>query len=124
MNGLDQLLRNFNDEADASRFTDSSKYKVYAVLAYICPILFFLPIVMDRNSDFCKFHSNQSLTWLLCTAVLGLIGGLLGWIPVLGSIIKFLLGIVWIAVTICFVYGIAKNYALRIPVIGNIVNLF
>lgn len=39
-----------------------NKGKVIAIVMYIIPILFFLPLVMDEfKNDYCKFHANQAL---------------------------------------------------------------
>jgi len=124
MNKFDEILMNFNDESTARTFTDGDKYRVHAIVAYILPILFFVPYMTDKNSDFCRFHTNQALAWLICSAVFGLVTGLLGWIPLVGGLVKFVIWTVWIAVTVCFVYGVSKNYALKIPVISDFISFF
>lgn len=41
--------------------------KLYAILGYILPFLFFLPLVMDslKGNTFARFHANQQLILLI-----------------------------------------------------------
>ena len=82
---IEKILDNFNDEKTASTFSpeDVQKYSVQAIIGYLTPILFFLPIVLDRNSLFCKFHANQQFTWFLITVALVLVKNIIGIIPVI-----------------------------------------
>ena len=32
-------------------------------------ILFFLPVAIDKESEFCRFHANQSLCWLIVSSL-------------------------------------------------------
>ena len=46
--------------------TDVEKNKALAIVGYIIPILFFIPLVTDaKNSPYAKFHANQQLNLLL-----------------------------------------------------------
>lgn len=125
---IEKILDNFNDEKTASIFNgdDIQKNKVQAILPYLLPVLFFLPLIADKekNSAFCKFHANQQFTWFLVTTVLGIIENVLGIIPLLGGIVTSVLGIAELIVSIALMYGASKGKALRLPFVGDLIDLF
>lgn len=43
---------------------DTSNAKVFAIIGYVLPFLFFLPLVMDdlKQNPFSRYHANQSLS--------------------------------------------------------------
>lgn len=76
---------------------DVSANKVMAALSYL---IFFLPLLVCPNSQFGKFHANQSLMLLIVTIagtiVLPLIP-IIGWIALpLFELFAFILGIIGI----------------------------
>ncbi len=123
---MDGILENFNDKNAQSTFSkeDVQKNMIVAVLPYILPILFFVPILVDKNSSFCRFHANQQLIWLITCVILGLIMVVLGLVPVLGAIIDALIGLCIFAVMIFYIIGAVKGMALRLPFIGSMINIF
>lgn len=123
---IEEILDNFNDEKTASEFSpeDVQKNSVPVILAYLIPLLFFLPIVSDRNSLFCKFHANQSFTWFLLTAVLGVVKNIIKIFPIIGGIAGSVLGIAELAVAVSLMYGASQGKALRLPFVGEMINLF
>jgi hypothetical protein len=54
---------------------DIEKNKALAIIGYILPILFFIPLLNDqsKNSPFAKFHANQQLVLLIASLLSGLI---------------------------------------------------
>ena len=78
---MDKIFDKFNDDEEQMLFgEDMRKYELYVIVPYIMPILFFLPIAIDKESEFCKFHANQALCWFIVSSVLSAIGGILGMI--------------------------------------------
>ena len=122
---MDNLFDKFNDDEEQMLFgEDMRKYELYVIVPYIIPILFFLPIAIDKESEFCKFHANQSLCWLIVSMILSGISGVLG---MLGGPFVFLGTVVTLFTLLCGVFlivGAYKGYAIRIPVLGNIINVF
>lgn len=125
-NGLDNFLENFNDINIEKTFTEAEvkKNSAVAAIAYLVPILFFLPICIDGNSTYCKFHANQSLTWLIVLFILGIVFLILGMIPVLGVLFRLLWPFIALAVDLAFVYGSIKGKALKLPFVGSLLNVF
>ncbi|HLN18569.1 MAG TPA: DUF4870 domain-containing protein [Patescibacteria group bacterium] len=99
--------------------SDAEKNKLFAIIGYIFPILFFVPLVSDaKNSPFAKFHANQQLNFLLFTVVgyiassiltFILIGILLWFVVAIGSIVFMILGII----------NASKGEMKPLPVIGG-----
>jgi uncharacterized membrane protein len=100
---------------------DSSNAKIWGILGYIFPIIFFIPLVMDdlKKNPYSKFHANQQLVFLLfivigyiVSAVLMvvLIGFLLYLIVMIGSLVFFIMGII----------NAAKGEMKPLPLIGGI----
>lgn len=99
--------------------SDAEKNKVMAIIGYIIPILFFIPLIGDgKNSPFAKFHANQQLVLLIAAIVVNIVGGI---IPILGWFIILPLGT--IAIIILAIMGIinaSKCEMKPLPLIGGI----
>lgn len=118
------FMDNFNDDSEQSGFdaVDVQNYKVQAILPYLIPILFFLPLIANSNSKFCKFHANQQLSWLIVEIVVGVIMGLFNLIPILGAIVCSLCFLALLVLSIMLMIGAANGKAIRIPFIGSLIN--
>ena len=123
---LDNFLENFNDINAEKTFVeaDVKKHYLFAMIAYLIPILFFLPICMDENSTYNKFHANQSLTWLIAAVIIGIIFAILGFIPLLGIIFRILWPLVYLGICFFYSYGAYKGRAYRFPFVGSLLNVF
>ncbi len=123
---IDKILDNFNDEKTACMFdyNEVKKNIIPAVLPYLFPILFFIPIIVDKNSVFCKFHSNQQFTWLIVTIIIELVKKIIGIIPIIGWIVNVVIDIAMLIVSLSFMYGASKGKALRLPFVGNLIKIF
>ena len=97
---------------------DAEKNKAMAIVGYIIPILFFIPLVTDaKNSPFAKFHANQQLNLLLAAVVVNIVGGV---IPFIGWFIILPLGTIFlIVVAIMGIINGSKGDMKPLPVIGG-----
>jgi len=93
--------------------------KLWGILGYIIPILFFIPLVMEdlKTDPYSKFHANQQLNLLLAAIVVNVVGGIipfLGWFIILpiGSIVLIVLAIIGIV-------NVAKDKQKPLPIIGG-----
>lgn len=106
---------------------DITNNKVVSVLAYI-PILFWLPLVVNSNSRFGKFHANQGLglllTGIVVSVALAVLHLLLGWIPILGTIIvglvRIALSLILLVLAILGMVNTGNGNAKELPVIGGL----
>jgi uncharacterized membrane protein len=98
---------------------DAEKNKAMAIVGYIIPILFFIPLISDaKNSPFAKFHANQQLNLLLFSVIGWTVSSILA-IVVIGI---FLMPIVGIASLVFMIMGIisgSKGEMKELPLIGG-----
>ncbi len=97
---------------------DAEKNKAMAIVGYIIPILFFIPLVTDaKNSVFAKFHANQQLNLLLACIAVNVVGTI---IPFLGWFIILPIGtIILIVLAIMGIINGAKGEMKKLPIIGG-----
>lgn len=101
-------------KADAS---DVEQNKVMAIVGYIIPLLFFVPMLAEKKSPFGMFHANQQLVLLIAAVLVQIVGTV---IPFIGWFIILPLGMV--AVIVLAIIGIinaAKGEMKQLPIIGG-----
>lgn len=98
--------------------SDIEKNKAMAIVGYIIPILFFIPLISDaKNSPFAKFHANQQLNLLLAAVIVNIVGGV---IPFIGWFIILPLGSIFlIIVAIMGIINASKGEMKELPLIGS-----
>jgi len=125
MKMLDNIFETFNDPAAEESFgPDSETYRVHAFVAYLIPILFFVPFITNKYSDYCKFHSNQCLAWMIGVFALNIIKTILAHIPVLGGILNLVITLAMLAAWIILLIGVWRGKALKIPFLGDLIQAF
>ena len=95
--------RPMGSTATFSSPSDVQANKVMAIIGYIFPLLFFIPLVTDaKTSPFARFHANQQLVFLILYFCASLLSGalmiiLIGWclfaIVVVASLAHMIQGI-------------------------------
>lgn len=101
-----------------------SNEKVYGILAYF-GLLFLVPLLAGKT-EFSKFHANQGITLFIFDAILGVIGGAIGWIPIIGWIILGVTGLLGVGLFVLAIIGIvnAANGKMEpVPVVGNLFHI-
>lgn len=94
------------DQADIEK--NKNIVLLTAILQIFIPIIFFLPLVCCKDSEYGKFYANQGLLLLLAEIICGII-------PIIG----------WIAAIAVFVFAImnavnaSKGLKKGIPLIGD-----
>lgn len=97
--------------------------KLYAILGYILPFLFFLPMVIDslKGNTFARFHANQQLILLiLWIGVQFVLGNVL--YMVLGMGAYALMPILNLAILVLAIMGIvhaAQGQTKELPIVGK-----
>ena len=99
--------------------SDAESNKPLAIVGYIIPILFFLPLVIEssKNSPFAKFHANQQLILLILWFAVQVVGMI---IPFVGRSVILPLG--WLFLLVCVIMGIiaaANGEMKKLPLIGG-----
>jgi uncharacterized membrane protein len=97
---------------------DAENNKAMAIIGYILPILFFIPLVTDaKNSPFAKFHANQQLNLFLAGIAVNIVGTI---IPFIGWFIILPLGaLALLVIAIIGIMNAAKGEMKELPVIGG-----
>ncbi|HRZ95476.1 MAG TPA: hypothetical protein P5262_02830 [Candidatus Moranbacteria bacterium] len=115
----EQTTQNQTPPAPQAGGNDAEKNKAMAIVGYIIPILFFIPLVTDaKNSPFAKFHANQQLLLLIAAVIVNILGGA---IPILGWFIILPLGCIFLLVmAIMGIISAAKGEMKPLPLIGSI----
>ncbi len=105
------------DEKVSSASAD--EHKAMAIIGYIIPVLFFVPLVSDAKNDaFAKFHANQQLLLLISAVVVNVVGGI---IPIIGWFLLLPLGMIALLVfAIMGVINASKGEMKELPLIGGI----
>ncbi|MFZ2975948.1 MAG: DUF4870 domain-containing protein [Candidatus Moraniibacteriota bacterium] len=106
-------------EAPKTGSSDVEKNKLMAIVGYIIPILFFIPLLNEesKKSPFAKFHANQQLVLLISAIAVNIVGTL---IPILGWFIILPIGsIIIFVVAIMGIINAAKGEMKKLPIIGG-----
>lgn len=97
---------------------DVEKNKVMAIIGYIVPLLFFVPLVtVAKDSPFARFHANQQLVLLIAAVAVNLLGT---FVPLIGWGIILPVGTVFLIIlAILGVINASRGEMKRLPVIGS-----
>lgn len=100
--------------ADAS---DVDQNKPMAIIGYLIPILFFIPMLSEQKSPFGMFHAKQQLNLLLSWIVVNVVGGI---VPFIGWFIILPIGsIILIVLMIMGIINAVKGETKQLPIIGG-----
>lgn len=132
---LDELMEKIpgtTDRTDEFAADDIAAAKGVCIAAAVLPVLFFLPVVSAKGSEYGKFYANQTLIYFILAICLnivnGILGGVLALIPVLGAILAGLIGLVVgltnLACWLFLVINAAQGKARPLPFVGEIVTIF
>lgn len=104
---------------------DIEKNRLMAVLSYL-GILVIIPILVTPDSKFVRFHANQGVILLIASLVYGaadrILRFVIGWIPLVGTIIIAVWSLVGVVLFIFAILGIinaAQGKGKELPVIGS-----
>ncbi|MCP3682990.1 MAG: hypothetical protein GY861_09890 [bacterium] len=88
--------------------------KTIAIISYLTWIGLLIAFIMnkDTKNDLAKFHIRQSLLIM----IVGAIGGMVFWIPIIGWILGIVLFVFWVIGLIGAINGEKKE----VPIIGKL----
>ena len=97
--------------------SDVEKNKTMAILSYF---IFFLPLVTDaKDSEFAKFHANQSLVLLIFATVGYFVASILT-VVLIGILLFPVVGIMTIVFWVLGIINANNGEMKRLPLIGGI----
>ncbi len=118
-NDVEQMTMEADSGNNASDSKEADDNKIMAIIGYIIPLLFFIPLLDDEKKKipFVKFHANQQLNLLLAGFIVSTLGGI---IPVLGWFIILPLGMIAsLVLAIIGVINASKGEMKELPLIGG-----
>lgn len=90
--------------------------KIFAIIGYIFPILFFIPLVTEAKSQpFARFHANQQLLLLIWYVIANAIGI----VPVLGWLAMPILIVIGLVLAIMGIINASQGAMKPLPIIGK-----
>jgi len=110
------------DETNNYSQQDINASKGLAFLSYL-GLLFLIPMLVNKDSAFTKFHVNQGIVFFIACIILNIVAGVasaLSPVAFLGSLIVLAVRLVILALMIIGIVNAAQGKAKRLPVIGNI----
>lgn len=102
---------------------DIEANRFMAILSYLS-VLVIIPVVAARGSRFAMFHANQGVVLAAFEVVFGIIVSLLGWIPIIGLLVRLavsIIGLVCLGLSIWGIVNAVNGRAVKLPVVGDIV---
>lgn len=122
-NQKEEFTPNNEPAAAGSDDADLSQVRLFGIIGYIFPLLFFLPMVTDhKDNSFAMYHANQQLL-LFLFLIIGNTAASILTIILIGLLIY---PIVWIFGLVCMILGImnvVNEKKKPLPIIGNITTL-
>ena len=101
--------------------SDVKENRVWAALGYL---VFFIPLIKNRQSELCRFTANQGLLLLIVEIILMLLFGIFAGIPLVGWLFRLVGGLIQLAVALAglllLVQLMAYDRAYELPFIGHI----
>ncbi len=118
-NDVEQMTMEADSGNNASDSKEVDDNKIMAIIGYIIPLLFFIPLLDNEKKKipFVKFHANQQLNLLLAGFIVSTLGGI---IPVLGWFIILPLGMIAsLVLAVIGVINASKGEMKELPLIGG-----
>ncbi len=106
---------------EETKIEEPKKEKVspLALLSYI-GILCLIPLLVEKQDEFVKFHAKQGLVLFICE--LGTM--LISWFPVIGWLFGFFFWILWVVLSITGIINVASGKKTPLPIIGQFADRF
>ncbi|HIS84206.1 MAG TPA: hypothetical protein IAB50_01360 [Candidatus Faecivicinus avistercoris] len=100
---------------------DIRENKLKAGLGYL---VFFLPLVLCKDSKLGRHCANQGLLLLIAAGLVSVLLGIFAGIPLVGFVIRMAIKLVWFAALVigllCFLQLTTNDRAVELPYIGSL----
>ena len=108
--------KNFVSGQAPTSTAGSDNTKILAIVGYIFPILFFVPLLTDAKTNaYARFHANQQLLLLIWYVIANVIMI----IPILGWIASPIMVVIGIILAIMGIVNAAGGVIKQLPIIGK-----
>lgn len=119
--GIDEVVNNLNDTPDTTAEFDEEDIKnnkIMAILAYL-EILVLVPILAAKDSKFARYHANQGLILFITSLILGIVSGVLNFLPVIGWLFSICVSFSILLLMILGIINAANGKAKELPIMGK-----
>lgn len=99
--------------------TKKEKVNPIAILSYL-GILVLIPLLVEKKDEFVKFHARQGLVLFIGEIATMFVS----WIPIIGWFLGFLVGILWLVLSIIGIINVLNGKKTLLPVIGQFADRF
>lgn len=96
------------------KITEDIGERILAAIGYI-GILFLVPLLLGRDSEFAQFHARQGMVLFLCEVILSFVGI----VPILGWLAAFIGGIISLILMIIGVLMALQGQRWKMPFLGQ-----
>ncbi len=119
-----QQFQQFTQQAQQQYKQNNAQYpsmpveqnsKVIAILMYIFPILFFIPLLQNPKEQFSMFHANQ----VLILFIMSIASYIIAILPIIGWIATFVIGIFSLLCKILGIIAVVNGQFKPLPIIGK-----
>ena len=114
------------DMSKSAQVSDTDNVKLFGILGYVLPVLFFLPLVTEgsKQNTFSRFHSNQQcilfIFWVIITFVIPQLLGFVFSLAVAYAFIMPLLNLFAFVLAILGIVNVMQNKMKPLPLLGSI----
>lgn len=115
-------INNLNNTPDYTAEFDPADIeanKVLSLFSYL-GILFLIPLLAAKDSRYARFHANQGIVLFIAGIVVSVVGALLNLIPIFGTIIATIAGILLFVFKVLGIVNAVTGKAKELPLIGQI----
>ncbi len=98
---------------------EEKKVNPIAVLCYV-GILVLIPLLVEKEDEFVRFHVRQGLVLFICEVATMLIG----WFPIIGWLISFIGFFIWIILSLIGIINVLTGKTKPLPLIGGYAQKF
>ena len=105
---------------EKSNLSKDDDRKLFAFLATFLSIIgFVIALVARRDDKYVMYYAKQSLVIFIISAVLGIIGKILGFLPIIGIIINVAIGIIVLMIwLLSWIYALSGEER-TIPIVSE-----
>jgi len=131
---LEELMNQISHPEDVTStfYPDDIKANQVSGILASFPVLFWLPLVIAKESPYGKFCANQGLTLFVLNIIVSIAttagGKILSYIPLIGGILNWVFDLAAFAVTtgafLLLLISACQGKARKIPFIGNMIEAF
>lgn len=121
---VDSAMTSENRQQSATETSSDaySQYRTFAILGYILPFLFFLPLLDDKTKTvpYVRFHANQQLILLVIVVAVSILHNFLfGMMLSLGYLVYQVLNLAILALAVTGIYHAYKDQMKELPFVGQ-----